>query len=66
MKRRLPQLHMPMHFHLPLRFGSRWRGHELPVRIVQLLVLVWLGVEGGKLVARAVTTGGKALIGMLS
>jgi hypothetical protein len=49
-----------------LRFGSRWRGHELPLRIVQLLVLVWLGVVGGQLIAKAVTQGGGTLVGWLS
>ena len=66
MKRRLPQLTLGTHFHRPLRFGSRWRGHELPLRIVQLLVLIWFGVIGGQLIAQAVTGGGKALIRMLS
>jgi hypothetical protein len=64
--KRLPQLNLATRFHLPLRLGSRWRGRELPLRIVQLLVLVWLGVAGGQLIAQAVTGGGRALIGMLS
>jgi hypothetical protein len=66
MKLRLPQLPLANHVHRPLRLGRRWRGHELPLRLVQLLVLVWLGVIGGQLIARAVTGGGGALIGMLS
>ena len=66
MKRQLPQLKPAMHFHGPLRLGRRWRGHELPLRIVQVLLLVWLGVIGGQLIAKAVTGGGGALIGMLS
>jgi hypothetical protein len=66
MKRRLPQLNLATHLHRPLRFGSRWRGHELPLRIVQLLLLVWLGVEGGQLIAKAVTQGGGTLVGLLS
>jgi hypothetical protein len=66
MKHRLPQLKLATHFPRPLRFGSRWRGHELPLRIVQLLALVWLGVIGGQLIARAVTGGGGALLGLLS
>ena len=66
MKRQLPQLNLSMHSHRPLRFGRRWRGHELPLRIVQVLILAWLGVVGGQMIAQAVTGGGKALIGMLS
>jgi len=66
MKPRLPQLKQATPFHLPLRFGSRWRGHERPLRIVQLLALIWLGVMGGQLIAKAVTGGGGALLGMLS
>jgi hypothetical protein len=66
MKRQLPQHNLTVNFHRPLRLGRRWRGHELPLRIVQLLVLVWLGVIGGQLIAKAVTGGGGALIGMLS
>jgi hypothetical protein len=66
MKRRLPQLNLANHFHQPVRFGRVWRGRELPLRIVQLLILVWLGVIGGQMIAQAVTGGGRALIGMLS
>jgi hypothetical protein len=66
MKHELPQLNSGIHSHRTLRFGRRWRGHELPLRIVQLLILVWLGVVGGQMIAQAVTGGGKALIGMLS
>jgi hypothetical protein len=66
MKLRLPQLNVATHFHRPLRFGRVWRGRELVLRVVQLIILVWLGVVGGQLIARAVTGGGGTLIGMLS
>ena len=62
MKRQLPQLNFGVH--RPLRFGRRLRGHELPLRIVQVLVLVWLGVVGGQLIAKGVTHGGGTLIGI--
>jgi hypothetical protein len=35
-----------------LRFGSRWRGHELPLRIFQLIVLAWLAVMGARLIGQ--------------
>ena len=54
MKRRLVPDHLAMHLHRPLRFGSRMRGHELLLRIGQLILIGWLAVVGAKLIAQVV------------
>jgi hypothetical protein len=37
-----------------MRFGRRWRGHELPLRLVQLAFLIVLGGIAARLTAEAV------------
>ncbi|WP_156328102.1 MULTISPECIES: hypothetical protein [unclassified Massilia] len=54
MKLRLASSHLATRFHRPLRFGSRWRGHELLLRLCQLAVLALLAVEGARLIGRAI------------
>jgi len=52
-----PRLTLPAfthRFHGPLRFGRRWRGHELMLRIVQLALLIVLAWFGAGLVATGV------------
>ena len=66
MKSRLAPASLATHLHLPLRFGKRWRGHELPLRLAQLALLLWLGVAGSRVIAHGVAMGGQALIGMMS
>ncbi len=55
MKPRLAAIHLPERFHGPLRFGRRWRGHELALRLVQLAVLIVVAAVGARLIAGAVT-----------
>jgi hypothetical protein len=43
-----------LRFHGPLRFGSRWRGHELMLRLCQLAVFAMLAVVGGQLIAQII------------
>jgi hypothetical protein len=45
---------MAERFHRPLRFGSRWRGHELLLRLCQIAVIILLAGYGSRLVARFV------------
>ena len=52
MKLRLAPSNLATRIHRPLRFGSRWRGHELPLRIFQLIVLAWLAVMGARLIGQ--------------
>jgi hypothetical protein len=54
MKLRLAHSNPATRFHFPLRFGSRWRGHELPLRVFQLVVLAWLAVAGSRLIGQAI------------
>ncbi|MFN3790208.1 hypothetical protein [Massilia sp.] len=54
MKLRLASPHLAERLHRPLRFGRRWRGHELALRLVQLAVLVVVGAIGAKLMADGV------------
>jgi len=61
MKPRLASFHMAERFHGPMRFGRRWRGHELPLRLVQLAVLVVVAAVGARLIAAAVTMGTRAV-----
>jgi hypothetical protein len=51
MKLRPAPVHLTTRFHGPLRFGSRWRGHELLLRVCQLAVFAILAVVGGQFVA---------------
>lgn len=64
MKLRLAPAHLAARFHRPLRFGRRWRGHELPLRIIQLVLIAWLGYSGAQLIAHGVARGGRALAGL--
>jgi len=52
MKRRLvpamPAMHLPRQLHV----SPRWRVLESPLRIAQFVFLIWLGVVGGRLLAR--------------
>jgi len=48
--------HLPARFHGPLRFGSRWRGHELALRVCQVAVFAVLAVLGGQVVAQIIRT----------
>jgi hypothetical protein len=41
-------------FHGPLRFGSRWRGHELLLRLCQVMVFALVAVVGGQLVVQLI------------
>lgn len=54
MKLRFAPAHLATRFHGPLRFGSRWRGHELMLRAVQVLAFAVLAVIGGQLVAQLI------------
>jgi hypothetical protein len=54
MKLRLAPSNLATRFHQPLRFGSRWRGHELMLRIFQLAVIVVLAGVGSRLIAHAI------------
>lgn len=51
MKLRPAPVHLTARFHGPLRFGSRWRGHELMLRLCQLVVFFLLAVVGGQFIA---------------
>lgn len=46
--------HLATRFHQPMRFGRVWRGHELPLRLIQIALLVFLGVVGAQWIARGV------------
>jgi len=46
--------HLATRFHQPMRFGRFWRGHELPLRMIQIALLLFLGVVGAQWIARAV------------
>ncbi|MFC0252225.1 hypothetical protein [Massilia consociata] len=66
MKLRPASLHLPIPFQRPLRFGRRWRGHELPLRIIQLAMIVVLAWFGTKLIVQAVTLATRAFAGLVS
>lgn len=55
MKLRLAPGHLATRIHGPLRFGSRWRGHELMLRVCQLMVFALLAVIGGRLIAQLIS-----------
>ena len=52
MKLRLASSNLVTRFQRPLRFGSRWRGHELLLRLCQLVVIVLLAGVGVRLIGR--------------
>jgi len=64
----LPRLsHLPHLPHLP-RFdvGGHGRAVENVVRTGQLVLMIWLAVYGGKLLAGAITRGAEELIRLLA
>ena len=66
MKLRLVPADLATRFHHPLRFGRRWRGHELILRIIQLFLIASLGFMGARLIAHGVSQGGRELAGLVS
>jgi len=65
MKLRLASSHLSERFHKPLRFGRRWRGHELALRLVQLAVLVVVAAVGARLIAGAVTMATRGIASLI-
>lgn len=61
MKLRLASPHLAERFHGPMRFGRRWRGHELALRLVQLAILIVVAAVGARLIAGAVTMATRAI-----
>jgi hypothetical protein len=51
MKLPLAHSHLTDRFHGPLRFGARWRGHELILRLIQVALLLTFAVVGARFVA---------------
>ena len=66
MKRRLVPVMPAMHFPQTARAGMRWRALEHAVRIAQFGLLIWLGVMGGRFLARGLIHGVESLVQMLS
>ncbi len=66
MKFRLASPHLAERFHGPMRFGRRWRGYELPLRLVQLALLVVLGGICAKLIAEGVAFVVHSIAGLVS
>lgn len=66
MKLRPPSLHLPAQFHGPVRFGRRWRNHELPLRLIQLALFVVLAAVAAKTIATGVALAIKAVAGLVS
>lgn len=66
MKLRPASLHFALPFHGPLRFGRRWRGHELLLRILQLVLLIALALPAAKLIAHGVALAVRTIAGFLS
>jgi hypothetical protein len=66
MKLRLAPAGLATQLHRPMRFGRRFRGHELLLRIIQVVLLLWLAVAGAKLIAHGVAVGSRALAGLIS
>jgi len=54
MKLPLAHSHLSSRFHGPLRFGARWRGHELMLRMIQIALLLTLAVFGARFVAQGI------------
>ena len=55
-------------FHLPrrLHIGGHGRGVENILRTAQLILVIWLAVYGGKLLASGLIAGAKAVFGLFS
>lgn len=66
MKRRLVPAMPAMHFPQTARAGTRWRALEHVVRIAQFALLIWLGVVGGRFLARGLIQSVESLMHMLS
>ncbi|MCA1855614.1 hypothetical protein LE190_06695 [Massilia oculi] len=66
MKLRPTVSHLAGQFHRPLRFGRRWRGHELALRMVQLVLLVLLAGVGAKLIAEGVALAVNTIASMMA
>jgi hypothetical protein len=66
MKRRLVPAMPDMHFSQPARSGMRSRALEHAVRIGQFALLIWLGVMGGRFLARGLIQSVESLMHMLS
>ncbi|MCD2519033.1 hypothetical protein LQ564_22280 [Massilia sp. G4R7] len=64
MKLRLASPHFAERFHGPMRFGRRWRGHELALRLIQMAVLIVVGLIAARLIAGGVTLGARAIANM--
>ena len=62
----LHAFHLPAQFHRPMRFGRRWRNHELWLRVVQLVLFVVLAAFASKLIASGVAAAVKAIAGFVS
>jgi hypothetical protein len=63
---RIASSHLATQIHRPMRFGRRWRGHELALRIVQIVLILWLAVAGAKLLAHGVALASQALARLAS
>ena len=63
MKLRLAPSTLATRLHRPLRFGSRWRGHELLLRFCQLVVIVLLAGFGSRMIAKFVAQGSSLFTG---
>lgn len=66
MKLRLASPHLAERFHGPLRFGRRWRGHELALRLVQLALLIVVAAAGAKLIAEGVALATRMIAGLFA
>jgi hypothetical protein len=66
MKLRLAPAGLATQLHRPLRFGRRFRGHELILRLIQIALIMWLAVAGAKLLAHGVALGSRALANLVS
>lgn len=66
MKFRLALPSLPARFHGPLRFGRVCRGHELALRMVQLLVLIVVAAVGAKFIATGVALLTRTIAGFIA
>lgn len=57
---------LPSRLHGPLRFGRACRGHELALRMVQLLVLIVVAALGAKFIAAGVALLTRAIAGFIA
>lgn len=63
---RLASAQLATQIHRPLRFGRRWRGHELALRLIQVVLILWLAVAGAKFFAHGVALASQALARLAS